>query len=120
MFYSLFLLGLLIALAGVVGGFMYGDAYGRKHAQYDNPQLREYYSGQCYAYWENQFKKTVRQALTKKDDAAEQSLRLDEIRTLLVDMRQSVNDLAIQKEQKTKKKLKVASSESGLTSRMTP
>ena len=53
MFYALFLAGLLIALGGVVGGFMYGDAYGRKHAQYDNPQLREYYSGQCYAYWEN-------------------------------------------------------------------
>jgi hypothetical protein len=95
--FTLYLFGFVIALAGLVGGFIYGDYYGRKHAQYDNPSLREYYSGQCYAYWENQFKKTVRASLEKPSDAQLQSVRLEEIRSMIQDLQHNVADMATQK-----------------------
>lgn len=117
-FFALFLLAFLIALGGLVAGFIYGDSYGRRHAQYDNPVLREYYSGQCYAYWETQFSKTVRQALTKPSNNAEQTLRLDEIRGLLLDMQTNLAQIAAEKETKGKKKS--LSSNSGLSSRLIP
>ncbi|HYX35892.1 MAG TPA: hypothetical protein VE954_22560 [Oligoflexus sp.] len=95
--FTLYLLGFVIALVGLVGGFIYGDYYGRKHAQFDNPTLREYYSGQCYAYWENQFKKTVRTSLEKPADAQIQSVRLEEIRSMIQDLQHDVADMATQK-----------------------
>ncbi len=95
--FTLYLLGFVIALVGLVGGFIYGDYYGRKHAQYDNPALREYYSGQCYAYWENQFKKTVRASMEKPTDAQIQSVRLEEIRSMIQDLQLNVADMATQK-----------------------
>lgn len=116
-FFAFFMLAFLIALAGMLAGFMYGDAYGRKHAQYDNPVLREYYAGQCYAYWETQFKKTVRQTLSKMGPHPEQTARLDEMRLLLIDMQQSLSDLALQKEAGQKKKV-VSTSSSSLSGRL--
>lgn len=113
-FFSLFVFGFLIAVLGLFAGFMYGDAYGRKHAQYDNPVLREYYAGQCYAYWETQFKKTVRQALTKIGPQAEHTARLDEMRMMLMDMQHNISELALQKDAATKKK--VVSAGSGIGS----
>jgi hypothetical protein len=118
LFYSLLVTGFIIALSGLVAGFMYGDSYGRKHAQYDNPQLREYYSGQCYAYWESQFKKTVRQSLERPDNQAEQSLKLSEIRIILLDMQTQMTDLAAPKDLRTKKK--VVMSDRSLTTRLVP
>lgn len=98
--FTLYLFGFVIALVGLVGGFIYGDYYGRKHAQYDNPSLREYYSGQCYAYWENQFKKTVRSSLEKPNDAQLQNVRLEEIRSMIQDLQHDVADMAAQKGRK--------------------
>ncbi len=95
--YTLFLFGFVIALVGLVGGFIYGDYYGRKHAQYDNPTLREYYAGQCYSYWENQFKKTVRSSLEKPGEGQLQNVRLEEIRSMLQDLQHDVSDMATQK-----------------------
>ena len=103
--FSLYLLGFIIALTGLVGGFIYGDYYGRKHAQFDNPTLREYYSGQCYAYWENQFRKTVRSSLDKTNDTAVQNARLEEIRAMLQDLQHDVTDMATQKAPAARKKM---------------
>ncbi len=105
LFFSLFTAAFLIAVASMLAGFMYGDSYGRKHAQYDNPVLREYYAGQCYAYWETQFKKTVRQTLAKIGPTSEQTARLDEMRMMIVDMQQNLNELALQKAGDPKKKM---------------
>ncbi|WP_141733601.1 hypothetical protein [Oligoflexus tunisiensis] len=101
--FTLYLMGFVIGLFGLVGGFIYGDYYGRKHAQYDNPALREYYSGQCYAYWENQFKKTVRTTLEKPNDAQLQNVRLEEIRSMIQDLQHNVADMATQKAPARKK-----------------
>lgn len=91
---AMLMLSLLMAIGGLVGGFMYGDSYGRKHAQYDNPTLREYYAGQCYAFWENQFKKTVRVTLDQPRSNREETQRLDEIRMMLQDLQHTVSDLS--------------------------
>lgn len=79
---------------------MYGDSYGRKHAQYDNPTLREYYAGQCYAFWENQFKKTVRVTLDQPRSNREETQRLDEIRMMLQDLQHTVSDLSVPRPKK--------------------
>jgi len=107
--YTLFLFGFVIALTGLVGGFIYGDYYGRKHAQYDNPSLREYYAGQCYSFWENQFKKTVRTSLEKPANSSLQNDRLEEIRSMIQDLQHDVADMSSTKGLKGARK-KVASS----------
>lgn len=91
--WTLFLCGFVIAIFGLLAGFMYGDFYGRQHAQYDNTQLREHYAGQCYQYWENQFKKTVRQSLDKTKDVQQQNARLDEIRTMLMEVQSDIQGM---------------------------
>ncbi len=107
--YTLFLFGFVIALTGLIGGFIYGDYYGRKHAQYDNPSLREYYAGQCYSFWENQFKKTVRSSLEKPANSSLQNDRLEEIRSMIQDLQHDIADQSTTKGLKGARK-KVASS----------
>ncbi len=105
-FFAWFAFGLCLAVFGLITGFMYGDSYGREHAQFDNAQLRDHYAGQCYAYWENQFKQTVRIALDKPSARTlEQTQKLNEMRSILVDMQQSLDDLTMQRESKNKKKV---------------
>jgi hypothetical protein len=106
---TLFLFGFVIALTGLIGGFIYGDYYGRKHAQYDNPSLREYYAGQCYSFWENQFKKTVRSSLEKSGNSSLQNDRLEEIRSMIQDLQHDIADQSNTKGLKGARK-KVASS----------
>jgi hypothetical protein len=49
--------------AALAGGFIYGEYYGRQHAQYDNPTLRSHYAGECFRYVSQEFTKTVRDTL---------------------------------------------------------
>ncbi|SMF01922.1 hypothetical protein [Pseudobacteriovorax antillogorgiicola] len=48
---------------GLFAGYYYGDKFGREHAQFNNPVLREHYIGQCLNYIERDFKKMVRTSL---------------------------------------------------------
>ena len=61
--FFLFLLGMSFGLAALLGGFMYGDYYGRQHAQFDNPVLREHYAGQCYQQFSKQLLGETREAI---------------------------------------------------------
>ncbi len=105
-FFAWLSFGLSLAVFGLIFGFMYGDHYGRKHAQFDNSQLRDHYAGQCYAYWENQFKQTVRIAMERPSARTlEQTQKLNEMRSILVDMQQSLESLAQQQEGKNRRKV---------------
>jgi hypothetical protein len=69
-----------MTFAGLILGFIVGDSFGRRNAQYDNPDLREYYAGKCYDYWDSQLKQTLNSTL--QQDAVErrgQGQKLDEI-----------------------------------------
>src|SRR6185312_9393396 len=77
---SLTLLAICMTFAGLILGFVVGDSFGRRNAQYDNPDLREYYAGKCYDYWETQLKQTLTSTL--QQDAVErkgQGQKLEEI-----------------------------------------
>ena len=95
--YSMFLTGIVLAFVGIAAGFMYGDSYGRRHAQYDNPVLRDYYAGQCYSFWENNFRKTVRSTLEKPISSDLQFARMDEIRQILLDIQRDLGELGNRK-----------------------
>ena len=45
-FFSTLALAMTVGIFGVLGGFVYGDYYGRKHAQFDNNELRQHYRDQ--------------------------------------------------------------------------
>lgn len=84
---SLTLLAICMTFAGLILGFIVGDSFGRRNAQYDNPDLREYYAGKCYNYWESQLKQTLNSSL--QQDAAErrsQAQKLDEIFSKMQDL----------------------------------
>jgi hypothetical protein len=105
-FFAWLSFGLSLAIFSLIAGFVYGDRYGRQHAQFDNPQLRDHYAGQCYAYWENQFKQTVRVALERPSARTlEQTQKLNEMRSILADMQVSLDSLAQQKEGKGRRKV---------------
>ncbi|WP_141732130.1 hypothetical protein [Oligoflexus tunisiensis] len=77
---ALTLLAICMTFAGLILGFVVGDSFGRRNAQYDNPDLREYYAGKCYDYWETQLKQTLNSSLQR--DAEERQghgQKLDEI-----------------------------------------
>lgn len=82
-FFTTIALAALISILGIAGGFIYGDYYGRKHAQLENPELRKYYAGQCYSFMDNQLKKTLKNAFDKQAKGGEQLARLDEIRGMI-------------------------------------
>lgn len=108
----LFTLGLLftlLSLLGLAAGFMYGESYGRKHAQYDNPSLREYYAGQCYSYWDKNVQKTLRLALEKTAAADQETARLDELRLMLQDLQRDVSEMALHKNSTKNNRKKVIS-----------
>lgn len=85
-FFSTLALSLTIGIFGILGGFIYGDYYGRKHAQFDNDELRKHYAGQCYAYIDSTLKKTIKSSLDKTSGKRDQIERLDEIKTMLINM----------------------------------
>lgn len=62
---SLTLLAICMTFAGLILGFIVGDSFGRRNAQYDNPDLREYYAGKCYDYWQTQLKQSLNSSLQK-------------------------------------------------------
>lgn len=88
---ALTLLAICMAFAGLILGFVVGDSFGRRNAQYDNPDLREYYAGKCYDYWETQLKQTLNSTLQL--DAAErknQYQKLDEMFTKMQDLERAM------------------------------
>lgn len=66
----LLVIGIGIGALGLMGGFMYGDYYGRQHAQYDNPALRDHYAGQCYQQFSARLldatRETIRQEFAQR------------------------------------------------------
>ncbi len=85
-FFSTLALALSISLISVAAGFIYGDYYGRKHAQYDSNELRKHYAGECYAYMDTQLKKSIKTSLDKQSRAKDQVERLDDIKATLVNI----------------------------------
>lgn len=98
-FFSTIALAMAIALIGVAGGFIYGDYYGRKHAQYENPELRQHYAGQCYSFIDSQLKKTIKSSFEKQGKVREQNERLEDIRNLLINLRMDVSGVGLNKKQ---------------------
>ncbi len=93
---SLLFLGVLafsLCFIGLVLGFIYGDSYGRKNAQYDNPALRDYYAGKCYDYWEKQFKQTLHSSFEEEANARKgQNQKIDEIFAKMQDMERALTE----------------------------
>lgn len=90
---SLTLLAICMTFAGLILGFIVGDSFGRRNAQYDNPDLREYYAGKCYDYWETQLKQTLTSSL--QQDAVErkgQGQKLDEIFAKMQDLERAMTE----------------------------
>ncbi len=111
-FFATIALAAVISIFGIAGGFIYGDYYGRKHAQYENPELRKYYAGQCFSYVDGQLKKTIKTSFEKQARSAEQGERLEDIRNILVSMQMDLQNLGNGKKIKNKDlsmKKKVAS-----------
>ncbi|MBC7660016.1 MAG: hypothetical protein H7249_09935 [Chitinophagaceae bacterium] len=92
-FFATVALAATISILGIAGGFVYGDYYGRRHAQYENPELRQYYAGQCYSYIDNQLKKTIKSAFEKNGNKKEQTERLDDIRNLIINLQMDVGGI---------------------------
>jgi hypothetical protein len=79
------------SFGGLILGFVVGDRFGRRNAQYDNPDLREYYAGKCYDYWETQLKQTL--SSTLQQDSVErkgQGQKLDEIFAKMSDLERAI------------------------------
>lgn len=74
-----FCFGTCITLGAVIGGFVFGERYGRENAQFDNPSLRKHYTGQCYDRLEKSVVDEVRRELRKVEEAALAPQQLDEI-----------------------------------------
>jgi len=88
---ALTLLAICMSFAGLFLGFVVGDSFGRRNAQYDNPDLREYYAGKCYAYWDSQLKLTLTSSL--QQDAVERKVqyqKLDEIFTKMQELERAM------------------------------
>lgn len=111
-FFSTVALAATISLFGIIGGFIYGDYYGRQHAQFDSVELRKHYAGECYSYVDNQLKKTIKSSIEKQGKSREQSERLDDIRNLIINLHMDINGLGLNKKPKDRDfgmKKKVAS-----------
>lgn len=111
-FFATLALASAISIIGVAGGFVYGDYYGRKHAQFENPELRKYYAGECYSYIDSELKKTIKASVEKSSTKRDEVERLDDIRGLIISLQMDVNELALNASKKPLKdsaKKKVAS-----------
>jgi len=64
--FLLVLSGIIATAGALAGGFIYGEYYGRHHAQFDNPALRKHYAGECYSYMSQQFSKTMRESFDRE------------------------------------------------------
>lgn len=95
-FFSTVAFGFALAVVSVIGGFIYGDYYGRQHATYDNPKLREHYSSQCFNFINTQLKKTIR-GVDKLASREEQNQKLDEIRIMLNSLQLDIGSLTTPK-----------------------
>ncbi|MFW7381596.1 MAG: hypothetical protein ACOH5I_22500 [Oligoflexus sp.] len=69
--FALVIFGVMGTAAALGGGFIYGEYYGRHHAQFDNPALRKHYAGECYRYMSQQFSKTVRETFDREFQRAD-------------------------------------------------
>ncbi len=49
-------------------GFYFGDSFGREHAQYNNPVLREHYTGQCVQHLGHELRKEIRSAMGRNPE----------------------------------------------------
>ncbi len=88
---SMTLLAICMTFAGLIFGFIVGDSFGRQNAQYDNPDLREYYAGKCYDYWETQLKQTLSSSLQQDAvDRRGQGQKLDEIFAKMQEMERAM------------------------------
>lgn len=95
-FFSTVAFGFALAVVSIIGGFIYGDYYGRQHAQYDNPKLREHYSSQCFNFINTQLKKTIR-GVDKIASREEQNQKLDEIRIMINSLQLDIGSLTTPK-----------------------
>ena len=100
-----FCCGVGVCMGALFLGFMYGDRYGREHAQYDNPALRTYYAGQCFDYMEKEFLKTARSVMGQGGQVTSGhnpglQVQLEEIRQGLDDVKLAVKLLRAQLGQK--------------------
>ena len=102
-FFSTVALSMTIGIFGVLGGFVYGDYYGRKHAQFDNNDLRQHYAGQCYSYMESTLQKTIKASLDKSSGKRDQIKRLDDIKSMMVNLQMDVAHLSGGERPKQKK-----------------
>lgn len=93
-FFSTIALSMTIGIFGVLSGFVYGDYYGRKHAQFDNQDLRQHYAGQCYSYMESTLKKTIKTSLEKSSGKHDQIQRLDDIKSMMINLQMDVEHLS--------------------------
>ncbi len=108
-FFATIALSMTIGIFGILGGFVYGDYYGRKHAQFDNNELRNHYAGQCYSYIDSTLKKTIKTSLDKTSGKHDQIERLDTIKSMLVNLQldmEVVSGGETRKLRKDKEKLK--------------
>ncbi len=110
-FFATIALAATISIFGIAGGFIYGDYYGRKHAQFDNSELRKHYAAECYSYVDTQLKKTIKSSFDKQSKQRDQVERLEDIRSLLINlqMNSSANQTKKPKDRDKDGKKKVAS-----------
>ncbi len=92
-FFSTIAFSMTIGIFEILGGFVYGDYYGRKHAQFDNTELRQHYAGQCYAYIETTLKKSIKTSLEKTSGKKEQIEKLDELKAMLQNLQLDVDGM---------------------------
>lgn len=101
-----------ISIFGIIGGFIYGDYYGRKHAQFDSVELRQHYAGQCYSFMGAQLQKTIKSSFEKQAKSREQNERLEDIRNLILNLQMDISGLGRNQKPKNREvglKKKVAS-----------
>jgi hypothetical protein len=99
-FFSTVALAATISIFGIIGGFIYGDYYGRQHAQFDSVELRKHYAGECYSYVDTQLKKTIKTSFDKQGKTREQTERLEDIRNLIINLHMDINGLGMGKKAK--------------------
>lgn len=92
-FFSMVSFGFALAVVSVALGFMYGDYYGRQHAQFENPKLRDYYSSQCLTFINTHLKKTIR-GFDKITDRQDENRKLDEIRSMVSNLQIDIGSLS--------------------------
>jgi hypothetical protein len=99
LFSLIFVFGFMAALAG---GFIYGEFYGRRHANYNDPNLRNHYAGQCLDYMSREFSTVVRDTLGRELSGPNSNLQklaianteITEIRDMMVAVQQDLQSLS--------------------------